>query len=330
MKKKLIGISILSAALTVSVSVPAFAGWIREGESWAYEYANGSRPKNANWFTDPDTGLEYYIDPDGHIMTGTYVEGYWLDDSGVKHEKSEAQIALEKEREQRNANRKSPGKTHANIQETATAAKTAGIASSTTRRVYQAEMKSLMDSILADSFKQIGNLGNSSIQKSIVNNNVETTYGLKAENGLMIISSTLWNSSNKSNTNYVPYAFELHYNRGIISDSDLSAILNDTFKKLLVASLGESEGNAMYERIMAEEVGSQEKLSGNGASDTGNPYEMSYRTNNANIKVTCSEILPPAEEETSAEENAEGEETTAGGTAEGQPQETEASTEAAE
>ena len=128
----------------------------------------------------------------------------------------------------------------------------------------------------------------------------------------------------------MPYAFELHYNRGIISDSDLSAILNDTFKKLLVASLGESEGNAMYERIMAEEVGSQEKLSGNGASDTGNPYEMSYRTNNANIKVTCSEILPPAEEETSAEENAEGEETTAGGTAEGQPQETEASTEAAE
>jgi hypothetical protein len=62
---------------------------------------------------------------------------------------------------------------------------------------------------------------------------------------------------------------------------------------------------------MAIEVGSDDQLKESGTTDTGNSYELTYRNNNANIKVTCSEIAPADEEA----EDTENTENTAGETA---------------
>ncbi len=315
MKKKLIGISALSAALAISAAMPAFAGWFKDGDQWAYEYADGSRPKNASWFTDPDTKLEYYLDPDGHMMSGTTIEGFWLDDNGVKQEKSESQLALEEERRQRNANRNTPAKEQSLAKEAADKAKTTSMAASTTRFTYQTEMKALMDVIYIDTLKKINELGNSSVTRDIVENNLQTTYGFKAENRGIVINTTLWKSSNTKSVNYVPHVLEMSYNRSVPSTDEEAALFNDSFKRLLVASLGENQGNAVYERIFAEEVGNGAKFDVSGNTDTGNMYELSYRNNSASLTVTCSEIVPTPEEETAAgdetsenatDENAEG------------------------
>ena len=84
MKKQVFTVSALAAALTLSTGFNAFAdGWVDENGRKAYVYDNGNRA-GFGWFTDPATGLQYHLDYDGYAMTGTRVDGFWLDDQGVK------------------------------------------------------------------------------------------------------------------------------------------------------------------------------------------------------------------------------------------------------
>ena len=66
-----------------------------------------------------------------------------------------------------------------------------------------------------------------------------------------IIAASYSKISKKDTLRYLPYAFELSYNRGITSsESDLAAF-DQGYKKLLIASLGQEQGNAVYEQVMA-------------------------------------------------------------------------------
>lgn len=109
--------------------------------------------------------------------------------------------------------------------------------------------------------------------------------------------------SNPENSNYKSEALELSYNRNILSDAEEVATFNDAFRRLLVASLGENRGNAVYERCLAQEVGGSDRFEETNPSDTGNPFDLTYRNSAVTIKVTCSEIDPnaAAEEEQQAE-----------------------------
>jgi hypothetical protein len=74
---------------------------------------------------------------------------------------------------------------------------------------------------------------------------------------------------------------------------------------MVIAALGENKGNAGYEKVMAFEVGSDDTLKESGTTDTGNTYELTYRYNNANVKITCSEIVPEGEETETVEDTTE-------------------------
>ena len=110
MKKRVIGITALAAVMTVATGMSAFAaGWKQDTHGWYYEYDNGAWAP-FGWFTDPETKNMYYIDPDGYMMSGTRVDGFWLDDSGVRHEKTEAEIEAENRRKERAASKPNPAK----------------------------------------------------------------------------------------------------------------------------------------------------------------------------------------------------------------------------
>ena len=228
MKKKLIGVSVLAAALTLSTGMTAFAGWVAEGDKWAYQYDNGNYA-NCGWFTDPDTGLQYYLDPDGYMMTETHVEGYWLDESGVKHEKTQAQIEAEAAREARVASRPSPARVQLNAKNAAAAAKTATTASSTTRLSYQAEMKTFMDKVFIEIRDQLVQRQNDTIAGDTKEDNLENTYFYNHKVNGGILSCSIWKSSKKNNANYVPYGFEMTFNRNTCDNDEENQIMDAGF-----------------------------------------------------------------------------------------------------
>jgi hypothetical protein len=134
--------------------------------------------------------------------------------------------------------------------------------------------------------------------------NQQATYYYDTKDAVRILYGTLWKNSTKSSPYYVPYAYELNYNRNVIHGDDTS-YFNDAFKTMLKAALGENEGTAVYDKVMAVEVGSEDKFEQSGTTDVGNYYELTYRYNNANIKVTCSEIVPESDDDEEDENTAE-------------------------
>lgn len=306
MKKQTLKLSVLTAALTLSTGITAFAGqWQQDGKGWYYVQDNGA------WiygqaFTDPADGSEYYMDPDGYMMTETRVNGFWYGADGRKREKTEAELAAEEARRQRIASRPSPAKKQAAADQAAEAAKTSSIAVSTTRLAYQAEMKALMDIIFIDTRTKVQN---TAIKGDTTEDNLEVSYRFNADGSGTILSCSLWKMSNPDNSNYKPEALELSYNRNVLSDANEVASFNDAFLRLLTASLGENKGKAVYERCLAEEVGGSGRFEEKDASDTGNPYELTYRNNTVTLKVTCSEIVPAAETEDGAQQETTSEET---------------------
>lgn len=303
MKKKFIGVSVLATALTLCTGMTAFAGWIQDSHGWYYQNADGSYPKTANWFKDPDTGLEYFLDPDGYMMAGTHVDGFWLDDSGVKHEKTQAQLEAEAAREARVASRPSPAKVQLDAKNAAAAAKKATTAVTTTRLSYQAEMKAFMDKVFIEIRDKLVAKENETIAGDTFEDNLQTTYYYEHKSIGRIITCNLWKSSNKSNANYTPYAFDMTYNRGASDNEEEIAIMDEGFNKLLIAALGENEGKSVYDAIFAEAMGNGASFNRNGNTDTGNSYELTYNNNQAIVKIICSEIVPETEDSAENTEN---------------------------
>lgn len=148
MKKRMIGMSVAAAAMTVAMSIPAFAaGWTQEGDKWRYYTDDYGNYVSGKWFTDSADGSMYHLDPDGYAMTETRVDGYWLDASGRRVEKTEEEVQREADKAAREASKPSPGKEQTAATAAGKAAKNASSAVSNTRLAYQAEMKVFMDKI---------------------------------------------------------------------------------------------------------------------------------------------------------------------------------------
>lgn len=283
MKRKLLGITVITAALAISASMTAFAGWVQDTNGWAWQNDNGSW-RGAGWFTDPADGSIYYLDPDGYMMTDTHVEGYRLGPDGRRIEKTAEDIQKEAERKQREASRPSPSKELAAADLAAQAAKTSNVAVSTARLSYQAEMKKLMDTIFIDARKTLDN----SIAGSTTEDNLETTYRYSL-NGRHSIVCSLWKVSNEKSYNYVANALDLSYDRNAVSDEAQVQILDNTVRRLMVASLGENTGNTLLDNIFAENVAGNSVFEWSGNTDSGNYYTMKCNNGVISIKVTCSE-----------------------------------------
>lgn len=296
MRKKLLGITVLTAALTLATGITSFAaGWVQDSNGWGWQRDDGSW-QGMGWFTDPNTGYQYYLDPDGYMMKETRVEGFWLDADGRKHEKTEEELKAEEEREKRIASKPSPARQQAAANQAAKAAKNATTAVTTTRLSYQAEMKTFMDSIFIDAIQEARKLENYTVSGDTTENNLETTYRFLSEGKGIFFTSSLGLSSRPTSLNYTPHAIEIVYNRNVLSNPDEANIFNEAYRKFIVAALGETEGNAVYNRVNAEEIGNGASFDQNGSTDTGNTYELTYRNGVINIKVTCSEADAAAAE----------------------------------
>ena len=305
MKKKFLAVLTTTAALAALSSIPAFAGtWIKDTNGWKYQNDDGST-QGMGWFTDPDTQLEYFFDPDGYMMSGTRMDGYWLDDSGVKHEKTEAEIEAEARRAARLAARPSPGKDAKTATDAAATAVTTGIATGTQRTVYSQEMLKLYDSIFLEIKKGILSSEYKDYTGSISKDNIQTTYYYDVANMGRVLEGTIWKSSKEGSVNYTPYAIEFKYNRNVISSRNDSQYFETAFKSLLTAALGQTEGQNVYNRITQDPVESDAKYTLNGTTDTGNTYELGYRYNTADIKVICSEASAENASTEASENNSE-------------------------
>lgn len=294
MRKKLVLIS-ATAILTIMSGITSFAGsWIPTANGWMYQRDDGTF-QGMGWFKDPETNLEYYINPDGYMMAGTHVEGYWLDDSGVKHEKSEAQIEAEQRRAERLASRPSPGKDAKEAKDAAAAAVNTGIAAGTLRVVYSDEMLSLYEKIFLDAKIEIVKSEYKDYVGSITNNNLQTTYYFDVENMGRVLEGTVWKSSKVGSANYTPYAVEMKYNRNVVPSRGDSQYFETAFKRLMIAALGQNEGQKVYEQVSADAPESDVTYKLEGLTDTGNSYELTYRYSTVDIKIICSEYEPEEE-----------------------------------
>ena len=291
MKKRVIGITALAAVMTVATGMSAFAAdWKQDTHGWYYEYDNGAWAP-FGWFTDPETKNMYYIDPDGYMMSGTRVDGFWLDDSGVRHEKTEAEIEAENRRKERAASKPNPAKEQVAADNAANAAKTSKTSVGTKRLVYQHEIDAFSNRFFTETAKA---LGTSSIGGRTTRNNLETTLKFVSHDTDVIISTLPLVATEKS-ANYVPHAWEFTYNRNVLGDEREINAMNGVVKNMLIAGLGETEGNTVYERVMAEPVGQGGRFELNGNTDTGNFYSLTYAYERLVLQVTCSEYDPEAE-----------------------------------
>lgn len=283
MRRQFLRITVLTAALAVSASITSFAGWVQDDHGWAYQNDDGSW-RGAGWLTDPADGSIYYLDPDGYRMTDTHVEGFRLGPDGRRIEKTEEELAKEAERKREQASRPSPSKELTAAELAANETTSSSTADSTSRLSYQAEMKKLMDIIFIDARKQLP----SEMIGDTTEDNLEVTYRYLLDGKDSIVSS-LWKSSNPSSYNYVAHALDLSYNRNAVPDEAVVQTLDATFRRLMVAALGEGIGNALLDNIFAENANGNHSFEWTGYSDTGNSYVMNCNNGTISIQVTCSE-----------------------------------------
>lgn len=343
MRKRMIAMASIAAAMTVAMSIPAFAaGWAQEGDKWKYYTDDYGNFVSGQWFTDPADGSIYHLDPDGYAMTETRVDGYWLDASGRRIEKTETEIQREVEKAAREASKPTPGKEQTAATAAGQAAKNAASAVSNTRLAYQAEMKVFMDKIyiengnalklvrdaeIAEAAKAVeaANAANSAKAKAegddeyeneefiednvdtvaiftdITNTIVEFTYRFMDKNNNNIITSTVWPVAVAKANGYKVQAFETHYNRGLLSRADEISIYDDTFKKLTVAALGETAGNAAYNFVFEQLSAGVYNFEITNTTDAGNSYTLICGDGIVSFTVTCNDQL----QDTAAEETAD-------------------------
>ena len=298
MKKKLISMTVLSAALALSAGTTAFAaGWEQRnfsGETkWTYVDDKGNPVKYAGWFTDPADGAIYYMDPDGAMMADTEVEGFKLGPDGRRIEKTAEDLAEEAERAAKAAARKTPGKEQAAANVAAKAAKTAEAAVSTFRTPYQAEMKVLINTVLTETkSRRTG----SSVKDGKQEDNVESIYYFVNPDGYRFLTASLWKISKPTAANYKEQAFELAYHfDSAMADVEL---YDSAYGDLVIAALGESEGKAVVDFVQGEREKGVTELKRAGKTDAGNSYSLTYSNNYLTLSVVCSETEPEAASET--------------------------------
>ena len=300
MKKKLVGFSVLAAALTMATGMTSFAaGWKQDTNGWYYEYDNGNWA-GCGWFTDPEDNAMYYLDPDGYMMSGTTVEGYKLGDDGRRIEKTEEDLQREAERKKRIASRPSPAKEQAAADLAADTAKKGTASTSTTRLSYQSEMKVFMDKYFIETQKELIAAESQATKASTTEDNLETSYYFNTSGG-PVVQATLWKMSNKKNSNYREDSFDFSYNRNLLTEASDIATFDDLFQKMCVSALGETEGKAVSDLYYAEIASGSTQFDRTGNTDTGNYYTVTYRSGKLNIKVVCSEIDPNAAEAQASE-----------------------------
>lgn len=291
MRKRLLGITVFAAALTLSTGITAFAGtWKEDTHGRYYENDDGSRPVYAGWFTDPDDGAVYGMDPDGYVMVNSDMGTFRTDDQGRRIEKTEEDLQREAERRAEIASRPSPAKKAAAADIAADAAKASAAAASTTRSSYQAEMKVFMEKLFNDAKAK---RTDTTILADGSEDNTEMTYGFKNPDGYRFISASIWKTAKPTAANYKDHAFEMSYHfDSAVSDR---TIYDDIYNQLTIAALGESEGAAVLGYIQSERDGGSSSFDRAGSTDTGNTYTVSYRNGLATISVVCSEYEPEAE-----------------------------------
>ena len=336
MRKKIFVTSFIAASLSAAMVVPSFAGWIQDGNGWLYQYDNGTTA-GQGWFTDPDTGLVYHLDPGGYMMSETEVEGYKLASDGHRLEKTDEQLAREARAAERKASKPTPNKAKMAIDAAVAEAKTRTYAASTLRAHYQAEMKVFMDKYFLEMsgelYKDIkerrakvieeakaaaeaaslasedgSETGDMSIDYSNMyptdtysgNDNEAVKYSIfRNEDKQDIISASYSKIVKQDSEKYVPYTFELAYNRGIAPSEEDRDIFDQGYQKMLVACLGETKGNEVYELALA---GTLEDGHAD-TTDTGNSFVVMNKNGVLTIRVTCSEKV---EEEPAEGQEAEG------------------------
>ncbi|MDO4267742.1 MAG: hypothetical protein Q4C73_04645 [Eubacteriales bacterium] len=311
MRKKLIGITALTAAMALSTGITAFAaGWEQRTFSgdlkWTYVDDNGNPVVYAGWFTDPADGAMYYMDPDGARMENTVVEGYRLGDDGKRVEKTAEDLQREEERRQELKSRSTPAKQQL-IAEDAAKAVTAGTsayATGTTRMTYQAEMEAFMNKIMMDTKNK---RSDTTISADSLEDNTKLVYSFENPDEYQFFSASIWKTAKAGGTDYKEQAFDLFYHYDTSAND--RALYDSTFDQMIHAALGTTEGKAVTDYILSERQNASAAFERSGKSDTGNSYTLKYKNGAATLSVTCSGADPNAaqeqtEQEASAQEQA--------------------------
>lgn len=310
MKKRFLSMAAVAFALSLSTGMTAFAGsWKSDENGKYYENDDGYRPVYAGWFTDPEDGAMYYMDPDGYAMTNTKVEGYRLDDDGRRIEKTEEDLQREAARKAELASRPSPARKAAAAEVAADAAKNATTATTTGRTSYQSEMKVFMDKYFIEAGKACTN---DDIAGTTDEDNTQIVYAFKTRDGYHFLEASEWLSVKESSTNYKPQAFDLFYNFNAMGGEE-ATIFGNAFNQMVIAAVGETEGQAVIDAINEARNAETASFNRSGNTDSGNTYTLTYSNGSATLSVTCSEqdsIAAEAEQaKEEAEANAEAEQT---------------------
>lgn len=304
MKKRALVIAAAAAAMTLSTGITAFAaGWVTEttpyGDQQKYVYDDGNWP-SGNWFTDPETQLVYFLDPDGYRMTETTVEGYWLDADGVRQEKSQEQIDRENREKAAKSAKATPGKSVAAAKVAATDAKEKNAAVSTVRRSYIAELKVIINKITRSLTEA---RTDSSVEVLTTEDTLEVSRTFRSSNSVEFYKFSMWNSA-KQKANSVDLVYI--YDAAPEADREL---YNTAYEQSVVAALGETEGKAVTDYVQGQREQGVTKLTREGLTDSGNSYSLTYNNNKIQISVTCSEKTESDQTEEAAAETAETTET---------------------
>ena len=135
------------------------------------------------------------------------------------------------------------------------------------------------------------------------NDNEGVKYSIyRTEDKQDIIAASYSKIVKTESPRYVPYTFDLGYNRSIISSDEDLVIFDEGYLRLLVAALGQEQGSAIYDQVIAGTI-----VDGTlGNTDSGNSFVIMKKNEVVTIRVTCSEKKPEEAVETSEnEENQE-------------------------
>ncbi|MCD8081929.1 MAG: hypothetical protein LUE86_00015 [Clostridiales bacterium] len=302
MKKRFLGVTVLAAGLTLASAMTAFAGsWKTDSLGTYYENDDGTRPVYAGWFTDPDTGYVYFMNPDAYIMTDTEILGYRLASDGRRIDKTEEELAAEEEAKNaltaKSKTKSKPSDASAEAKAAGNAAKKADYAVTTTRLSYQSEMTTFMNTVYRAAGKATTTAG---IVGDSQKDNIEVVYFFATPDGYRYFTAVLPLSSKVGSANYNPHAFELAYNYNSMGGDD-ATLYGDAFNSLILSSLGPVEGQTVIDTLAAIREAGTETFSHESVTDTGNYYELNYSNGYVTIDVTCSEITATEETEETGE-----------------------------
>ena len=300
MRKTVFGIAAVAAAMTLSTGITAFAaGWVTEttpyGDQQKYVYDDGNWP-SGNWFTDPETNLTYFLDPDGYRMKDTMVEGYKLDANGVRQEKTEEELLREAQEKVKREGRNTPGKAVNAAKAAAVEAKEKTAAVSTVRRSYISELKVLINKTTKD---VATTRTDSSVQILTTEDNMEVSRTYHNADGTDFYKFSMWNSA-KDKAN----AVDLMYIYDAAPEADRN-LYNTAYEQSVVAALGDTEGKAVTDCVQGQREQGVTNLTREGKTDSGNSYSLTYKNNKIQISVTCSEVTEEDQTEEASTETAE-------------------------